>query len=116
LCVDWNIVRSALDIRNWKSNQKNSGCLPAERDWLNGLCEPDEQGNGAWIDAYRALNPVGEDYTWWSNRGAARANNVGWRIDYQLSTPAMGQRAEACAIEREQRFSDHAPFTVDYRE
>jgi exodeoxyribonuclease III len=116
VCGDWNIVRSALDIRNWKSNQKNSGCLPAERDWLNGLCEPDEQGNGAWIDAYRALNPVGEDYTWWSNRGAARANNVGWRIDYQLSTPAMGQRAEACAIEREQRFSDHAPFTVDYRE
>jgi exodeoxyribonuclease III len=116
LCGDWNIVRSALDIRNWKSNQKNSGCLPAERDWLNSLCAPGQQVNGAWIDAYRELNPQGEDYTWWSNRGAARAKNVGWRIDYQLSTPVMGQRAKACSIEREQRFSDHAPFSVDYRE
>jgi exodeoxyribonuclease III len=112
LCGDWNIVRSALDIRNWKSNQKNSGCLPAERDWLNSLCEPGKEG---WTDVYRRLNPLGEDYTWWSNRGAARAKNVGWRIDYQLSTPALAQRAKACAIEREQRFSDHAPFIVDYR-
>jgi exodeoxyribonuclease III len=116
LCGDWNIVRSSLDIRNWKSNQKNSGCLPAERDWLNRLCEPDQQDNGTWVDVYRALNPLGEDYTWWSNRGAARAKNVGWRIDYQLSTPAMGQRAKAWAIEREQRFSDHAPFCVDYQD
>ncbi|WP_411833827.1 exodeoxyribonuclease III [Pseudoxanthomonas mexicana] len=108
LCGDWNIVRSRLDIKNWTSNQKNSGCLPAERDWLNGLCT---DGTG-WVDAYRVLHPEGQDYTWWSNRGAARANNVGWRIDYQLATPSL--RPRACAIFREQRFSDHAPFTVDY--
>ena len=114
LCGDWNIVRSALDIRNWKSNQKNSACLPDERDWLNGLCTTGKAGETGWTDAYRELNPQGEDYTWWSNRGAARANNVGWRIDYQLLTPALRARLKSCAIEREHRFSDHAPFIVDY--
>ena len=81
LCGDWNIVRSRLDIKNWTSNQKNSGCLPAERDWLNGVLRRQQRG---WVDTYRALHPEGEDYTWWSNRGAARAKNVGWRIDYQI--------------------------------
>ncbi|GAB2629633.1 exodeoxyribonuclease III [Novilysobacter erysipheiresistens] len=113
LCGDWNIVRSALDIKNWKSNQKNSGCLPPERDWLNGLC-----GEGAaprsWVDSYRALNPEAQDYTWWSNRGAAYANNVGWRLDYQLVTPELATRLQGCSILREPRFSDHAPYIVDY--
>jgi exodeoxyribonuclease-3 len=115
LCGDWNIVRSALDIRNWKSNQKNSGCLPAERDWLNGLCDGATPNAGSgWVDSYRALNPQGEDYTWWSNRGAARAKNVGWRIDYQLVTPSLRDRLRGCAIHPEPRFSDHAPYVVDY--
>lgn len=109
ICGDWNIVRSALDIRNWKSNQKNTGCLPEERDWINGLVE--QRG---WVDSYRALNPQGEDYTWWSNRGQARANNVGWRIDYQLATPSLRERLKGCSIYREERFSDHAPYIVDY--
>ncbi|MFZ6695321.1 exodeoxyribonuclease III [Stenotrophomonas acidaminiphila] len=119
LCGDWNIVRTALDIRNWKSNQKNSGCLPEERDWLNGLCanlpgEHDPAAGRGWVDAYRVLHPQGQDYTWWSNRGAARANNVGWRIDYQLVTPGLRERLRGCSIYRDERFSDHAPFTVDY--
>ncbi len=120
LCGDWNIVRSALDIKNWKSNQKNSGCLPTERAWLNGQIHADgghddtTPCDGGWVDAYRALHPEGQDYTWWSNRGAARANDVGWRIDYQLATPSLRDRLKACAIHREPRFSDHAPFTVDY--
>jgi len=119
LCGDWNIVRTKLDIRNWTSNQKNSGCLPPERDWLNGLCadrdEDADAGAGrGWVDAYRVLHPEGQDYTWWSNRGAARANNVGWRIDYQFVTPSLRPRLRGCSIYREQRFSDHAPFTVDY--
>ena len=121
LCGDWNIVRSELDIRNWKSNQKNSGCLPAERDWLNGLCadredEADAKAGRGWVDAYRVLHPQGQDYTWWSNRGAARANNVGWRIDYQLASPSLRGRLRDCSIHTGQRFSDHAPFTVDYAE
>lgn len=110
LCGDWNIVRSRLDIRNWTSNQKNSGCLPAERDWLNGLCRDD----GGWVDSYRALCPDGQDYTWWSQRGGARARDVGWRIDYQLVTPSLRGALKDCAIAREPRFSDHAPFLVDY--
>jgi exodeoxyribonuclease-3 len=115
LCGDWNIVRSALDIRNWKSNQKNSGCLPAERDWLNGLCaDPGADDAGGWVDTYRALHPEGQDYTWWSNRGAARAKNVGWRIDYQLATPSLRDRLTGCGIAPSPRFSDHAPYWVDY--
>ncbi|MEP7096708.1 MAG: exodeoxyribonuclease III [Dokdonella sp.] len=110
LCGDWNIVRSKLDIRNWTSNQKNSGCLPPERDWLNGLCADDT----GWVDSYRALHPEGQDYTWWSNRGAARANNVGWRIDYQFATPSLRTRLKQCSIHPEPRFSDHAPYLVDY--
>nr|WP_244755691.1 exodeoxyribonuclease III [Pseudoxanthomonas helianthi] len=122
LCGDWNIVRSKLDIKNWSSNQKNSGCLPPERAWLNGMLGDDGGSDGTparpngWVDSYRALHPQGQDYTWWSNRGAARANNVGWRIDYQFATPALGKRAKACAIAREPRFSDHAPYVVEYAE
>ncbi|MBX3700127.1 MAG: exodeoxyribonuclease III [Dokdonella sp.] len=118
LCGDWNIVRSRRDIRNWSSNQKNSGCLPDERAWLNGLVGIDEGSDGTapaspgWVDTYRSLHPRGEDYTWWSQRGAARANDVGWRIDYQLATPSL--RARACAIAADVRFSDHAPYRVDY--
>ena len=108
LCGDWNIVRSERDIRNWKSNQKNSGCLPEERAWLNALID------SGWVDSYRALNPDGEDYTWWSARGAARENNVGWRIDYQIVTPGLRAKLESCAIAATPRFSDHAPYTVDY--
>lgn len=120
LCGDWNIVRSALDIKNWKSNQKNSGCLPPERAWLSGQVAADGGSDGTpgreggWVDAYRTLRPEGQDYTWWSNRGAARAKDVGWRIDYQLMTPALAKRLEACSIAREPRFSDHAPFSVQY--
>ena len=117
LCGDWNIVRSELDIRNWKSNQKNSGCRPPERDWLNGLCtdgDGDGDGGRGWVDAYRALHADGQDYTWWSNRGAARANNVGWRIDYQFVTPSLRDRLLGCSIHPQPRFSDHAPFVVDY--
>ena len=119
LCGDWNIVRSERDIRNWKSNQKNSGCLPEERAWLNGLIA-DDCGDGAarpgrgWVDAYRALHPEKIEYTWWSNRGAARANNVGWRIDYQIVTPALRDKVKACTITPSPRFSDHAPFLVEY--
>ena len=110
LCGDWNIVRSRLDIKNWTSNQKNSGCLPAEREWLNAVCAED----GGWADSYRVLKPEGQDYTWWSNRGAARANDVGWRIDYQFVTPSLRKKLKSCAIHREPRFSDHAPYVVDY--
>lgn len=119
LCGDWNIVRSRNDIRNWSSNQKNSGCLPPERAWLNGLIA-DDCGDGSpqpahgWHDSFRVHKPEAVEYTWWSNRGRARANNVGWRIDYQLVTPGMASRIRHCAVHRELLLSDHAPYLVDY--
>jgi len=109
VCGDWNIVHTRKDIKNWTSNQKNSGCLPEERAWLDMLFQ--QQG---WVDSYRHLQPDGEDYTWWSQRGAARAKNVGWRIDYQLVTPNLRDKLKACAITPDPRFSDHAPYAVEY--
>jgi exodeoxyribonuclease-3 len=119
LCGDWNIVRARNDIKNWTSNQKNSGCLPEERAWLNGMIA-DACGDGTpapahgWLDSFRVLKPDAVEYSWWSQRGAARANDVGWRIDYQFITPSLRDKAHACAIHKDPRFSDHAPYVVDY--
>jgi exodeoxyribonuclease III len=111
LCGDWNIAHKEIDLKNWKSNRKNSGFLPEERAWLTQVF--DELG---WVDVYRRLHPdtTGEAYTWWSNRGQARANNVGWRIDYQIATPGVAAKAKAASVYTAQRFSDHAPLMVDY--
>ncbi|HXR62158.1 MAG TPA: exodeoxyribonuclease III [Rudaea sp.] len=119
LCGDWNIVRSRNDIRNWTSNQKNSGCLPIERAWLNGMIadafgDETPAPKHGWVDTFRVVKPEAVEYSWWSNRGAARANNVGWRIDYQIATPSLQGAITTCAIAPSPRFSDHAPYTVDY--
>ncbi|MFZ6692067.1 exodeoxyribonuclease III [Undibacterium sp. SXout20W] len=111
ICGDWNIAHKEIDLKNWKSNQKNSGFLPEERAWLTRLF--DEQG---WVDVYRHLHPetTAEAYTWWSNRGQAWANNVGWRIDYHVATPGIGRKAKSAAIYKEERFSDHSPLIITY--
>lgn len=111
LCGDWNIAHKEIDLKNWKSNQKNSGFLPEERTWLSNVF--DALG---WVDCYRQLYPdtTSEAYTWWSNRGQAWANNVGWRIDYQIATPGLGKQARQASIYKTQRFSDHAPLMIDY--
>ena len=109
LVGDINIAHKEIDLKNWKGNQKNSGFLPEERAWMTALF--DEIGL---VDVFRTLNPHPEQYTWWSNRGQARANNVGWRLDYHLATPAIAKHATAEHIYLEQRFSDHAPVMIDY--
>jgi exodeoxyribonuclease III len=109
VCGDVNIVHKEIDIKNWKSNQKNSGCLPEEREWLTKLF--DEVG---YVDVFRTLDQRPEQYTWWSNRGQAYAKNVGWRIDYQIATPGIAGKAKRTDIFRDIKFSDHAPLTVDY--
>ncbi|MCB1897902.1 exodeoxyribonuclease III [Cognatazoarcus halotolerans] len=111
VCGDWNIAHREIDLKNWKSNQKNSGFLPEERAWLSRLF--DEQG---WIDVYRRLHPEATDacYTWWSNRGQAWAKNVGWRLDYQIATEGIAATANAAGIYKDARFSDHSPLTIDY--
>nr|MDJ0709659.1 exodeoxyribonuclease III [Woeseiaceae bacterium] len=109
ICGDWNIVHKEGDIKNWKQNQKNSGCLPEERAWLDKVF-----GEWGWVDAFRTLDQAPEQYTWWSNRGAAWDNNVGWRIDYHVVTPGLRDKVRRTEIYRAQRFSDHAPLIMDY--
>ncbi len=109
LCGDWNIAHKQIDLKNWRSNQKNSGFLPEERAWLDRLF--DDVG---WVDAFRLVNQEPEQYTWWSNRGQAWAKNVGWRIDYQIVTPGLAPRVRKAAIYTAARFSDHAPLIMDY--
>ncbi len=111
LCGDLNIAHREIDLKNWKGNQKNSGFLPEERAWFSKVL--DEAG---WVDVYRRLYPdaTGDAYTWWSNRGQAWAKNVGWRIDYQLSTREIAAKSEMASVYKAQRFSDHAPLIIDY--
>ena len=111
LCGDVNIAHQNYDLKNWRSNQKNSGFLPEERAWMTHLLT-----QTGLVDVYRQLQPTATDtaYTWWSNRGQAYLNNVGWRLDYHLATPAMAALARTEAIYKAEKFSDHAPITVDY--
>lgn len=109
LCGDWNIAHKNMDLRNWRSNQKNSGFLPHERAWMDELF-----GALGYVDGFRAVNKEPDQYTWWSNRGQAWAKNVGWRIDYQVVTPVLAVNITDAAIYKRKRFSDHAPLTVDY--
>jgi exodeoxyribonuclease-3 len=111
ICGDWNIAHQEIDLKNYKGNKKNSGFLPEERAWLTDLFN-----RVSWVDVYRRLHPATTDecYTWWSNRGAAYEKNVGWRLDYQVATPAFAAKAISTSIYKEQRFSDHAPLIVDY--
>jgi exodeoxyribonuclease-3 len=109
LVGDANIAHHEIDLKNWKSNQKNSGFLPEERAWMSKLL-----GAGGLVDVFRKLNPKPEQYTWWSNRGQAWAKNVGWRLDYHLATPGIAATAQREQIYLDQRFSDHAPVIIDY--
>jgi exodeoxyribonuclease-3 len=111
LCGDVNIAHQEIDLKNWKGNRKNSGFLPEERAWMTRLLS-----DAGVVDVYRQLHPTTTDeaYTWWSNRGQAYAKNVGWRLDYHLATPALAQGARSVEIFKGEKFSDHAPVTIDY--
>lgn len=109
LCGDLNIAHREIDIKNWRGNQKNSGFLPEERAWLDELF-----GTGGYHDAFRAVNSLPDQYTWWSNRGQAWAKNVGWRIDYQVVSPELVSAVRDASIYTAERFSDHAPLIIDY--
>ena len=110
LCGDINIAHQQADLKNWRGNQKNSGFLPEERAWMTQFI------SDGMVDVYRHLQPDATDacYTWWSNRGQAYANNVGWRLDYHLATPALAALARTEAIYKGEKFSDHAPISVGY--
>jgi len=110
ICGDWNIVHTEKDIKNFKSNQKTSGCLPHEREWIDNVFN-----KVGWVDAFRQVNQEAHQYTWWSNRGRAWDNNVGWRIDYQVITPDIADTVMDSYVYKDERFSDHSPLVVDYR-
>ena len=111
LVGDVNIAHREADLKNWRGNVKNSGFLPEERAWMDQLL-----GEAGLVDVYRLLQPDATDdcYTWWSNRGRARENNVGWRIDYHLATPGLAATAKTASVYKDTWFSDHAPLTIDY--
>lgn len=109
LCGDWNIAHKKIDIKNWRSNQKNSGFLPEERAWMDKLFN-----DAGYADAFRVVDQREEQYTWWSNRGQAWANNVGWRIDYQVISESLTDKVATASIYKRKRFSDHAPLIIDY--
>ena len=109
ICGDWNIAYQNIDLKNWKGNLKNSGFLPEEREWIGKVIA--ELG---WVDIWRTLYPETPGYTWWSQRGQAYAKDVGWRIDYQMATPALAGRARSAHVYKQEKFSDHAPLVVDY--
>lgn len=109
ICGDWNIAHQNIDLKNWKGNQKNSGFLPQEREWISKLLV------SGWVDVFRTLYPEIPGYTWWSNRGQAYAKDVGWRIDYHIANQALAQTAKSASIYKDEKFSDHAPLIVDYQ-
>jgi len=109
ICGDYNTVHKEIDITNWKSNQKNSGCTPEDHAWLDKLFD-----KAGYVDAFRVVNQDSGEYTWWSNRGNARANNVGWRIDYHVITPGLRDKVLKTSTYKEKWFSDHAPLSIDY--
>ena len=127
---DFNVGHRELDIKNWKGNVKRSGFLPRERAYFDrffghrgetvvGVDGSEGVGHG-WIDVGRRwAGEVDGPYSWWSNRGQAFDNDTGWRIDYHVVTPQLGERVENYVIDRaasyDERWSDHAPVVVDYR-
>jgi exodeoxyribonuclease-3 len=109
ICGDWNIAHKNIDLKNWRANQKHTGFLPEERAWMDKLF-----GDLGFVDAFRVINQEPDQYTWWSHRGRARENNVGWRIDYQVVTPGLKNAIKSASIYKEEFFSDHAPLVMEY--
>lgn len=110
MCGDFNIAHKEIDIHDPKGNAKNSGFLPHERAWMDALLA---QG---WVDLFRARNPELRQYSWWSNRGRARENDKGWRLDYLIASPDLAPKAELSWIERSADLSDHAPVLVRFKD
>ena len=110
ICGDWNIAHKEIDLKNWKGNKKNSGFLPEERAWLDGILSDDK-----YVDAFRTINSKEDQFTWWSNRGTAREKNVGWRIDYQIVSRNLINNIKSEKIYKDMFFSDHAPLIMEYK-
>lgn len=109
VCGDFNIAHHEIDLKNFKGNKKNSGFLPEERAWIDKIIN-----HYNCVDAFRFINDKPDNYTWWSNRGRAWDNNVGWRIDYQMLSSHKNIAILSADIYKKERFSDHSPLIIDY--
>ncbi len=107
---DFNIAHMEIDLKNWRANLESSGFLPDERAWLTRVLET------GFVDVFRTHVGQTEHFSWWSNRGRARQNNVGWRIDYQLCSKNLASRVKSAQIYREQFYSDHAPVILEFHD
>lgn len=106
ICGDYNICHQEIDIHNPKMKGV-SGFLPEEREWLGHFID------SGLIDSFRYLNPDLQQYTWWSYRANARANNKGWRLDYVLATMPLQENLKRCVILSEAVHSDHCPVLLE---
>ena len=109
VCGDFNVAHKDMDTYSPARNAHITGFLPEERAWMDTLLE-----RVGWVDAFRVVNPEPKQYTWWSNWPAAWERNLGWRIDYQIITPGLAGKVRRASIYKEDRFSDHAPLTIEY--
>lgn len=107
ICGDYNICHEAIDIHDPIRNANVSGFLPSERKWLDGFIK------SGFIDSFRHLNKEPHNYSWWSYRAGARANNKGWRIDYNLVSQPLENAISRAYILPEAKHSDHCPIVVE---
>jgi len=110
-CGTWSIAHKTIDLSNWYVNQKNSGFLPQERQWLDVIF-----GELGYIDAFREVNHTDHQYTWWPPYNRAYSLNEGARIDYQVTTPGLRKIVRDARILKDQRFSEHAALLIDYNQ
>jgi len=106
---DYNIAHNEIDIHNPKSNKNSSGFLPEERAWMTKWLS-----EGGFADAFRTIHPSKQEYSWWSFRANARANNKGWRIDYQCVSGLMVDRLQNAGQLTDIVHSDHCPVWAHY--
>lgn len=109
VCGDFNIAHQDIDVFSPQSCATVTGFLPQERAWIERVF-----AEAGWVDAFRVVNKEPRQFTWWSGWPQAWARNLGWRIDYQVLTPDLARSVRGASIYKEQRFSDHAPVTIDY--
>jgi len=108
ICGDYNICHEAIDIHDPIRNAKVSGFLPIEREWLSEFIEKCEM-----VDSFRHLVKEPHHYSWWTYRANARANNKGWRIDYNMISQTLEPKLTRAAILPEAMHSDHCPVLVE---